>query len=101
MSEMKIYFQKINQLINTWAKYTEDIYDILLISYFLIRLKDLDQWADTTAPKALADVFEALIGAIFLDSGHSLEVVWRVLEPLLRHYLGKNTINEYQLSFVA
>ncbi|CAF5043527.1 unnamed protein product, partial [Rotaria magnacalcarata] len=30
--------------------------------------KDLDQWADSTAPKALADVFEALVGAIFLDS---------------------------------
>ncbi|CAF4933691.1 unnamed protein product, partial [Rotaria sp. Silwood1] len=36
--------------------------------------KDLDQWADSTAPKALADVFEALVGAIFLDSGNSLDV---------------------------
>ncbi|CAF5060100.1 unnamed protein product, partial [Rotaria magnacalcarata] len=27
---------------------------------------DIDQWADSTAPKALADVFEALVGAIFL-----------------------------------
>ncbi|CAF4379862.1 unnamed protein product [Rotaria sp. Silwood2] len=52
--------------------------------------KDLDQWADSTAPKALADVFEALVGAIFLDSGNSLAVVWRVIEPLLRKYLDQS-----------
>ncbi|CAF4363360.1 unnamed protein product [Rotaria sp. Silwood2] len=50
--------------------------------------KDLDRWANSTAPKALADVFEALVGAIFLDSGNCLETVWRVVEPLLRKYLG-------------
>ncbi|CAF3801087.1 unnamed protein product [Rotaria sp. Silwood1] len=50
--------------------------------------KNLDQWADSTAPKALADVFEALVGAIFFDSGNSLETVWQVIEPLLRKYLG-------------
>ncbi|CAF1209309.1 unnamed protein product [Rotaria sordida] len=52
--------------------------------------KDLDQWADSTAPKALADVFEALVGAIFLDSGNSLDVVWRVVEPLLGKYLDQS-----------
>ncbi|CAF1271794.1 unnamed protein product [Adineta steineri] len=51
--------------------------------------KDVDQWANTTAPKALADVFEALVGAIFLDSNNSLEVVWNVFEPLLHNYINQ------------
>ncbi|CAF1126055.1 unnamed protein product [Adineta steineri] len=54
--------------------------------------KDLDQWADTTAPKALADVFEALVGAVFLDSGNSLQTVWNVFEPLLRNYIDRSII---------
>ena len=50
--------------------------------------QNLDQWANTTAPKALADVFEALVGAVFLDSDNSLDVVWKMIEPLLRNYIG-------------
>ncbi|CAM4964802.1 unnamed protein product, partial [Rotaria socialis] len=53
-------------------------------------LPDIDAWADSTAPKALADVFEALIGAIFLDSGYSLETVWTIIEPLLRQYITRS-----------
>ena len=33
-------------------------------------------------PKVLGDVFEALFGAIFLDSGHNLPVVWSVYRRL-------------------
>jgi len=33
-------------------------------------------------PKVLGDVFEALFGAIFLDSGHDLAVVWSVYRRL-------------------
>jgi len=33
-------------------------------------------------PKVLGDVFEALFGAIFLDSGHDLEVVWKIYRNL-------------------
>ena len=51
-------------------------------------IQNLDQWANTTAPKALADVFEALVGAVFLDSDNSLDVVWKMIEPLLRNYIG-------------
>ena len=33
-------------------------------------------------PKVLGDVFEALFGYIFLDSGHDLSVVWSVYRRL-------------------
>ena len=31
------------------------------------------------------DVFESLIGAIYIDSGHNLETVWNVFERVFKH----------------
>lgn len=36
-------------------------------------------------PKALGDVFEALIGAVFLDCGRNLSVVWKVIYRLMKN----------------
>lgn len=36
------------------------------------------QVEDVEVPKALGDVFESVAGAIFLDSGMSLDCVWKV-----------------------
>ena len=44
---------------------------------------------DVEVPKALGDIFESLAGAIFLDSGLNLDVVWRVYYNLM-----KDTIEE-------
>ncbi|CAF0889921.1 unnamed protein product [Didymodactylos carnosus] len=55
--------------------------------------EDLTMWADSTAPKTLADVFEALVGAIFLDSNSSLKVVWDVFEPILKKYIENSIID--------
>lgn len=35
-------------------------------------------------PKALGDIFEAVIGAVFLDCGRKLDVVWRVVYRLMK-----------------
>ena len=40
-------------------------------------------------PKALGDVLESLAGAIFLDSGMSLEAVWKVFRPLFEEKISK------------
>jgi endoribonuclease Dicer len=37
-----------------------------------------------TVPKVLADVLEAIVGAVFLDSGLDLAKVWEVFEPWFR-----------------
>lgn len=37
-------------------------------------------------PKVLGDVLEALMGAVFIDSGHDLNTVWKVF---LRYNLRK------------
>lgn len=36
-------------------------------------------------PKVLADVVESLLGAIFMDSNKSLEIVWKVRLVFLSH----------------
>lgn len=40
-------------------------------------------------PKALGDIFESLIGAIYLDSGKDLNVTWNVLYNLMKTEIGK------------
>ena len=47
-------------------------------------------------PKVLGDVFESLIGAVFLDTGHDLEKVWAVytrLCPQLSLVINKPPVN--------
>ncbi|CAF2549991.1 unnamed protein product [Rotaria sp. Silwood2] len=55
--------------------------------------ENISQWTDTTAPKILADVFEALIAAIFFDSGNSLEIVWKIIEPFLGTLFDRSIID--------
>lgn len=39
---------------------------------------ECEEAEDVEVPKALGDVFESVAGAIFLDSGMSLDAVWNV-----------------------
>ncbi len=43
---------------------------------------------DIDAPKVLGDIFESMVGAIFLDSDMSLDTVWRVFYPLIHGEIG-------------
>ena len=44
--------------------------------------EDVPQLEMVEVPKVLGDIFESVIGAIFLDSGHNLEVVWNIYRRL-------------------
>jgi endoribonuclease Dicer len=41
---------------------------------------------DFEAPKYLADIFESVAGAIYIDSGFDLPVVWNVYYKILAPY---------------
>ena len=43
---------------------------------------------DVEIPKALGDIFESVAGAIYLDSGMSLDTVWRVYYRLMKPQIG-------------
>lgn len=44
---------------------------------------------DIEVPKALGDIFESVAGAIFLDSGMSLDAVWNAYYPMMKPEIGK------------
>lgn len=59
-----------------------------------LKLSAEDAWAkllstgpfgldNSSAPKALSDIVESLLGAVYLDSGHSLETSWEVAKKVL------------------
>lgn len=50
-------------------------------------------------PKALGDIFESLAGAIYLDSGMSLDVVWRVYYRIMKPQIGEINIELLGLRF--
>lgn len=43
---------------------------------------------DIEVPKALGDIFESVAGAIYLDSGMSLEAVWKAYYPMMKPEIG-------------
>ena len=52
--------------------------------------EETENLGDVEVPKALGDIFESVAGAIFLDSGMSLDTVWRVyyrmMKPEIEHF---------------
>lgn len=39
-------------------------------------------------PKEFGDLFESLAGAVFVDSGESTVVLWKVFYPFLKDIIG-------------
>ncbi|XP_057374674.1 endoribonuclease Dicer-like [Daphnia carinata] len=52
--------------------------------FTLVGTADDPMAEDTEVPKVLGDIFESLVGAVFLDSDMSLDVVWRIFYPFIR-----------------
>jgi endoribonuclease Dicer len=42
-------------------------------------------------PKALGDIFESIAGAVYMDSGYSLETVWKVFYRLMKNEIGTSS----------
>ncbi|MPC24342.1 Endoribonuclease dcr-1 [Portunus trituberculatus] len=47
------------------------------------QMSDLRSYYDVEVPKALGDLIEAIIGAVYLDSGKSLQRAWDVVQVLM------------------
>ncbi|XP_052735386.1 endoribonuclease Dicer homolog 2 isoform X4 [Vigna angularis] len=47
---------------------------------------------ETSLPKVLGDILEALAGAILVDSGYNKEVVWQSIKPLLEPLVTPETL---------
>lgn len=49
---------------------------------------DEEEIEDPDPPKVLGDILESLAGAIFIDSGMSLETVWEIFQPHFKKKIG-------------
>ena len=51
---------------------------------YLIEEDETEEAEDIEVPKSLGDIFESVAGAIYLDSGLSLDAVWKVYFRMMR-----------------
>ncbi|PIA32589.1 hypothetical protein AQUCO_04400051v1, partial [Aquilegia coerulea] len=49
-------------------------------------------------PKFLADIIESIIGAVFIDSNYSLDIVWKVFKKLLEPIIGPKTLRIHPMT---
>lgn len=66
--------------------------------YYLIGEEECEEAEDVEVPKALGDVFESVAGAIFLDSGMSLDAVWRVYYRMMKNEIGNYSLRFYNIA---
>ena len=64
--------------INAYLDTKHDTNNNIEVTLKQINEEDVPELELVEVPKVLGDVFEAVIGAIFIDSGHDLECVWRL-----------------------
>lgn len=55
--------------------------------------EEVEDEEDIEVPKALGDMFESVAGAIYLDSGGSLDAVWRVYYRMMKEQIGKRILD--------
>ena len=59
-----------------------------VFQFLFIEEDECEAVEDIEVPKALGDVFESVAGAIYLDSGMSLDAVWRVYFRMMQTEIG-------------
>ncbi|XP_055622059.1 endoribonuclease Dicer [Toxorhynchites rutilus septentrionalis] len=80
LSESASLTDSVNRFVTFQEKQQHKITDQVNL---LVEENDRKMAEFVDVPKALGDVFESLIGAIFLDSGNDLEATWKVIYGLL------------------
>lgn len=74
----------LNEVIEKFIRLQEESGHALCDELYLVVETESDEVEDVEVPKALGDVFESVAGAIFLDSGMSLDAVWKVYYKMMK-----------------
>lgn len=81
LSQNALLTEQIEHFVAFQLSYKHAVTEQVLL---LVNDADKPQMGEYVAvPKALGDVFEALVGAVFLDCGNNLLCTWNVLYPLM------------------
>ncbi|XP_021960857.1 endoribonuclease dcr-1 [Folsomia candida] len=76
---------RLQESIDKFVKYQERNNHEVSDSFELLTDNDCVMAEDIDVPKALGDIFESLAGAVFIDSGMSLDTVWTVFYRLMKN----------------
>lgn len=80
-------------VINRFVRIQEENGHSISEEYYLIGDEECEEAEDVEVPKALGDVFESLAGAIYLDSGMSLDAVWSVYHAIMKNEIEQFSTN--------
>ncbi|KAG8041648.1 hypothetical protein G9C98_002941 [Cotesia typhae] len=83
----------LNVVIDQFVRIQEENGHSISEEYYLIGEEDSEEAEDIEVPKALGDVFESLAGAIYLDSGMSLDAVWNVYYRIMKSEIEQFSTN--------
>ncbi|XP_034941920.1 endoribonuclease Dcr-1 [Chelonus insularis] len=83
----------LNVVIDRFVRIQEENGHSISEEYYLIGEEDSEEAEDVEVPKALGDVFESLAGAIYLDSGMSLDAVWSVYYNIMKSEIEQFSTN--------
>ncbi|KAF8797027.1 Endoribonuclease Dicer like protein [Argiope bruennichi] len=75
-------FRQINHFIEILME--SDAFKFFEIHHYYLEEIECFEIEEVDVPKALGDIFESVAGAIYLDSGMSLDTVWKVCYPMIR-----------------
>ncbi|XKL67863.1 hypothetical protein PGB90_003354 [Kerria lacca] len=80
-------------VIHRFVRIQEDNNHTIFEEYYLINEEECEEVEDVEVPKALGDIFESVAGAIFLDSGMSLDAVWKVYYRIMKNEIEQFSTN--------
>lgn len=80
----------LHEVVERFIRLQEESGHALVEELYLLAEHECEEVEDVEVPKALGDVFESVAGAIYLDSGRSLDAVWKVY-----HCMMKNEIEQF------
>ncbi|KAK3886818.1 hypothetical protein Pcinc_009043 [Petrolisthes cinctipes] len=73
----------LDRVVRDFVKMQEENGHKINEEYYFMEEDECEAAEDIEVPKALGDVFESVAGAIFLDSGGSLDAVWSVYYSMM------------------
>ncbi|XP_021945451.1 endoribonuclease Dicer [Folsomia candida] len=76
---------RLQESIDKFVNFQERNNHVVSGSFELLTDNDCVMAEDIDVPKPLGDIFESLAGAVFIDSGMSLDTVWKVFYRLMKN----------------
>lgn len=85
----------LSEAIKNFVRFQESRNHFVTDEVLLLKTEDdsVDIAEAVDVPKALGDIFESIVGAVFLDSNLSFETTWKVIYNLMQNEIAEWKVN--------